>query len=305
MASIFQFAPMIVMQQSGRQKLQRRPEPEEVTDQADHVVQYDRVMGTKLAIAYASGLEVVHRARPEGMARETIDLACGPGHYTLCLARHLGFDRVVGVDLSAPMVEVANQNASEQGLGDRVTFRVGDATHVDGMETGRLELASFTDAAHHMPDLATVTRVLKEMDRMTKPEGLVMVMDLVRLRTEALTERYVNTLGHDYVQRGLPSFFKDFHNSMYAAWTAKELRQAVPRDTSRHWCHIVPRGLPTVQFLLGLPVGRRKVFVRSGLPWKPEACPVPREMRGEWRMLRMTIALASRKLIPPGTGTGV
>ena len=298
MASAFQFLPMLLAQQAGRQRLDRVPEPDQVTDAAEHVVQYDRVMTTKLAIAYAGGLEVVHRATTR-VGGKAVDLACGPGHYTLCLARYLGYDRVVGIDLSPGMVDVATENAAGQGSEDRVEFRIADVTRLEAFGDDELDLASFTDAAHHMPDLATVTRVLREMDRVTKPEGLVMVMDLVRLRTAGLTERYVNTLGHDYVERGLPNFFEDFRNSMYAAWTAEELRQAIPRNTDRYWCHIVPRGLPTIQVILGLPVGREKPFVRRGFPWQPEQSPIPEEMRFEWRMLRATLALASRRFIPP------
>ena len=198
------------------------------------------------------------------------------------------------------MVQVANQNAAEQGLRDRVQFRVGDVTRLEEIGSGELELASFTDAAHHMRDLPTIADVLRQMDRITRPEGLVMVMDLVRLRTAELTERYVKTLGADYAQRGLPSFLEDFRNSMYAAWTADELHGAIPTDSNRWWCHIVPRGLPTIQVILGLPVGRKKLFVRSGFPWRPEENPVPREMRGEWRLLRLTLRLASRRWVAPG-----
>ena len=299
MASPLQILPMVVMQQAGSQRLERQLEPDQVTDAAENVVQYDRVMTTKLVIAYAAGLTIVHRAQPETGTAEAIDLACGPGHYTLCLAKYLRFQRVTGVDLSPRMVEVAAANAVEQALGDRAQFRQGDVTQLEDVADGHFDLSSFTDAAHHMPDLATVTRVLTEMDRITKPDGLVMVMDLVRLRTGKLTERYVNTLGHDYIERGLPDFFEDFRNSMYAAWTAKELRQVIPTTTDRYWCHIVPRGLPTIQLILGLPVGRKKVFLRSGVPWQPAESPVPKEMNQEWKMLQMSLRFASRRLTPP------
>lgn len=300
MASLRQFLPMVAAQLAGRQRLGRSLEPDQITDAADHVVQYDCVMGTQLAVAYWVGLEIVHRARPTPSGGAAIDLACGPGHYTLCLARHLHFEQVVGVDLSSPMVDVAARNAAEQGLADRVRFRVGDATELADIETGRFDLASFNSAAHHMPDLATVRTVLRRMDRIAKPAGLVVVMDLVRLRTRELTDRYVNTLGHDYVERGLPAFLDDFRNSMYAAWTAKELRQAIPRNTARHWCHIVPRGLPTIQVILGLPVGRTKPFVRSGLPWASGDNPVAPALRPEWRLLRMSLRFASRHWVRPG-----
>jgi ubiquinone/menaquinone biosynthesis C-methylase UbiE len=299
MASFLQFLSMVIAQQAGRQKLRRTPEPSQITDAADNVVQYDRVMTTKLAVAYAVGLEVVYRARPESAGGTAVDLACGPGHYTCCLARYLGYETILGIDLSAPMVQLAGHNAAEQGLGGQVRFRVGDVTHLEEI-SAPVDLASFTDAAHHMPDLPTVNRVLREMARITRPEGLIMVMDLARLRTARLTERYVNVLGQDYVDRGLPQFFQDFRNSMFAAWTVKELRQAIPTDGERSWCHLVPRGLPTVQIILGLPVGRTQLFLRSGLPWEEGQNPVPREMRWEWKMLRRSLALGRRRLVGPG-----
>lgn len=278
----------------------RRPEPECVTAVTENVAQYDRVMGTKLVLAYAAGLEAIHNSLPNTTDVKAVDLACGPGHFTLCLCRYLGLGRITGIDLSPGMVETATKNCKSQGLAERAGFRVGDVTRLEDVPPGHFGLASFTDAAHHMPSLDVVNSVLREMDRVTNSQGLVMLMDLARLRTEELTERYVNTLGRDYVERGLPNFFDDFHNSMYAAWTASELFSAIPRESRRFWCHIVPRGLPTVQIVLGLPVGRKQPFVRTGMPWSTADNPVPTEMRGEWRMLRMSLALATRRFVPPG-----
>lgn len=300
MPSVFSFANMILRQQLGSQVLGRVEEPRSVTDAVENVAQYDQVMGTKLVLAYAAGLATIHRARGTDAATLAVDIACGPGHFTLCLARYLDFLRVIGVDLSEPMVETATANARKQNLHERVSFQTGDATRLDQLATHSCDLATFTDAAHHLPDLETVRAVLRELDRVTSPHGLVMVMDLARLRTAELTELYVNALGHDYIERGLPAFFDDFRNSMYAAWTTRELREAIPRDSQRWWCHLVPRGLPTVQIVLGLPVGRRRPFVRSGAAWSRDHHPVAPDMRGDWRMLQATLLLAGRSYVGPG-----
>lgn len=299
MPSVLDFAGMIIRQQAGKQMLERVPEPRSITDAAENTSQYDRVMGTKLALAYAAGLSVAYRARSDDGGTRGVDIACGPGHFTLCLARHLRLQTVVGIDLSAPMVAIARRNAAHQGLEKVAEFRVGDATNLAMIADCSCDLATFTDAAHHLPDLNTVTAVLREMNRITRPEGLVMVMDVVRLRTRALTEHYVNSLGHDYIQRGLPNFFDDFRHSMFAAWTVKELRSAIPRDTARYWCHIVPRGLPTIQIVLGLPAGRKRPYLRRGVPWVKDNDPIPGDMRTDWRMLQATLALASTTIIPP------
>jgi ubiquinone/menaquinone biosynthesis C-methylase UbiE len=254
-------------------------------------------MSTSLVMAYAGGLEVLHRARPGSCGGAAIDLACGPGHYTLCLARYFDFDEIVGFDLAPGMIETASANAREQELGGRVRFELTDITRLEGRETNSVALSSFTDAAHHMADLGTVTHVVEEMDRITQPEGLVMLMDLVRLKTASLTEGYVQALSADYVERGLTHFLEDFRNSLYAAWTVAEMRQAVPRRTDRTWFHVVSRGLPTVQFVLGLPVGRRRLYLRRGLPWGPEENPVPPELRMRWRLLRPSLTMGRRRCI--------
>jgi SAM-dependent methyltransferase len=211
------------------------------------------------------------------------------------------------------MIETATHNAKAAGAGDRVLFAVGDATHAADIADGSVDLCCCTDAAHHLPDLSVVTSALREMERVTRPDGLILVMDLVRLRTARVTERYVNLLAHDYVARGLPSFFNDFRNSMYAAWTGDELRRAVPAGTKRTWCHLVPRGLPTIQFLLGLPAGRTTPFVRPG--WSVREHPLIREWAPRWerevgarwtsetlgecKMLSLSLRLAARTLLYP------
>lgn len=270
-----------MLRQIGSQKLDRRSEPSGVTSANENVIQYDQVMCTKLAIAYAAGLDMIKRTRQGNVGGEAIDLACGPGHFSLSLLRFLNYEHLLGVDLSDPMIATATANATQLDSSRKADFIRGNITDLSSIESDRFALASFTDAAHHMPDLDTVTGVLEEMERIVASEGLIFVMDLARLRTEKLTEYYVNTLASDYVERSLPGFFDDFRNSMYAAWTTGELRSTIPATTKRNWCHIVPRGLPTLQFLLGLPEGRDKPFLRKG--WSVHEHPLIMEWLPNWR----------------------
>jgi ubiquinone/menaquinone biosynthesis C-methylase UbiE len=294
------FLPMILAQ-SGMQELARVPEQSsEVTESLDDVLQYDQVMQTALAVAYAIGLTVIHRARSQTSTRSTkaLDLASGPGLYTLCLQTYLKYGNITGIDLSSNMVDIAEKNAVEKKLADQVAFEVGDVSDLTKFSNDFFDLTSFTDAAHHMPDLATVGKVLSEMDRVTKPDGLVMAMDLARLRTGALTEKYVGSIGANYLKMGLPYFYNQFRDSMYAAWTYSELRSAIPKNSRRVWCHLVSKELPTLQVILGLPVGRQKAFLRKGYPWRPGDIPVPKNHRLDWFFARVTLFSAAAKYIP-------
>lgn len=299
--SALQMLPLIIVQALGKQKLARVPEPESITAHVDNVQQYDRVMETKLSISYAIAVEMIYRVRMKPLGGHGLDIASGPGHLTITMARELKLDSMYGVDLSAPMVETANGNARGQAM-SQVRFQTGDATRLD-FATAQFDLTTMMDAAHHMPSLDCVNRVLREMNRVTKPEGTVVVMDLVRLRTERLTEKYVNLLGNDYVERKLPNFFNDFRNSMYAAWTPGELSSAVPDTPDRKWSLVVPRGLPFAQFLIGTPPHQRPLYLRRGTPWSPSDVPVTTSNRADYRVARATMAGASLRGLRPHANT--
>ncbi len=278
----------------GAQTLQRQPEPQAVRDDPDALCQYDRAPASRLALTYACGLEVLHRARTYPRGGTALDLACGPGHFTLDLVRHLGCREVWGVDLSPGMIAAAHRNAAAQGLGDRVGFQVADVRYLDDLPQAGFDLCTFTNGAHHLPDLAALAGVLQRMDQLTGPDGLVMVLDLARLRTGPLSDRYADVVAGDYARRGLPRLREEFSDSLRAAWTPDEMRRAIPRQTRRVWYHLVPAGLPTLQVVLGLPRGRRRPFVRGGAPWPRRAAPVPADMWLEWALLRWSLRLGRR-----------
>ena len=263
MISFFEIVPMITAQSFGTPHLDRTPEPDSVMHGQANVEEFDQVLDSKLAIAYAAALDVIYRVRNTDCVENAVDLACGPGHFSIFLSQKLGYKKVTGIDLSRPMLKAAEANAGAYGAIENVRFELGDATALDRIDNASCDLATFNDAAHHMPDLATVTRVLAEMERITKTDGTIFVMDLVRLKNAALTERYINSIGADYLKRGLTSFFEDFRNSMYAAWTSDELKNSVPHGTKRNWYQIIPWGLPTIQMLVGVPGDQTKLFNRK------------------------------------------
>jgi molybdopterin/thiamine biosynthesis adenylyltransferase/ubiquinone/menaquinone biosynthesis C-methylase UbiE len=289
---IHRYVPLIIGQALSKQTLERRPEPRAVTDQLDNVLQYDQVMTTKLAIVYAICLEMIYKTRQEPFGGSAIDLACGPGHFSLCMAKHLKLDSLTGIDLSRPMVDVARKNANEQEL-PNCAFRVGDITKLHDIPDASYDLCTFTDAAHHMPDLETVGKVIAEMDRITKPDGLVFVADLVRLKNEKLTDKYVKLVGEDYHARGLSSFYDDFRNSMYAAWTSSELSEGFRLSHGqRRWIQVVPRELPSIQLVVGIPVGQLSLTQRSGKPWQADTQPLSKSLRNDYHCLRTSLHLA-------------
>ena len=278
--------PVVLGQAIMPQRLKRTPEPE-VMNQAESVAQYNHALQSKLSIVYAGALLKIHQLRRTKGGR-VVDLCCGPGHFTLQLAKYFDFEEVIGVDLSPGMIEIAKENAAQWGLGNRVRFVQGDALATQ-LEDKAFNIVTCNDAAHHMPSLNSIRKLLTEMDRLATDKGLVLLTDLVRLKNQWITDRYTRAIGRDYVARRLLAFQQDFCNSMQAAWLPSELSSACPKEMSRHWKLVTQRVLPTVQFILGLPEDTKKATLGRGEPWSIDEHPVPASLRNEWRLFRMLV----------------
>ena len=57
--------------------------------------------------------------------RSVIDIGCGPGHYSIALAR-AGVEKVIGLDFAPGMLKIARERAASYGVADRCTFALDD-----------------------------------------------------------------------------------------------------------------------------------------------------------------------------------
>jgi demethylmenaquinone methyltransferase/2-methoxy-6-polyprenyl-1,4-benzoquinol methylase len=101
--------------------------------------------------------------------RRILDLGCGTGDFTINLARLAEKDvAIIGLDYSSPMLARARQKAVRVGLGDRLDFIHGEATHLPFPEA-HFDAVGISFAFRNLtyknplgaPHLAEVTRVLK------------------------------------------------------------------------------------------------------------------------------------------------
>jgi ubiquinone/menaquinone biosynthesis C-methylase UbiE len=110
------------------------------------------------------------------IARNAVDLGCGPGHLVVELAAAAPGLRVTGIDLSTPLLGEAQRRAIEAGLAHQVDFRTGDASAIP-LGDASVDLVISTLSLHHWDDPVAV---LDEVARILRPGGHFLIFDLRR-----------------------------------------------------------------------------------------------------------------------------
>lgn len=165
-----------------------------------------------------------------------LDVGTGPGQIPVKLALRLPEIRIIGLDLSEPMLAKARQEAQKHGVADRVQFLIGDAKRL-GFPDAHFDLLISNSLLHHVTDPLAI---LNELARVAKPHGAILLRDLRRPSALALP---FHTFWHGRHYRGLMK--KLFVDSVRAAYTEEELRKLLERSQISAWkvfragnCHI-------------------------------------------------------------------
>ncbi|HEY3497752.1 MAG TPA: bifunctional demethylmenaquinone methyltransferase/2-methoxy-6-polyprenyl-1,4-benzoquinol methylase UbiE [Polyangiaceae bacterium] len=114
------------------------------------------------------------RALELGPHAEVLDLATGTGDLAVMIARSQPGTRVVGLDPSGKMLEIAGEKLQAQGLSGRSELVQGDAQALPFADA-RFDAVTIAFGIRNVPDRA---RALREMARVTKPGGRVAVLEL-------------------------------------------------------------------------------------------------------------------------------
>ena len=122
-----------------------------------------------------------------------LEVAPGPGFLSIELAKR-GFE-VRAVDVSRTFVDLARHNADAAEV--RVRFDVGDAADLPIPDASQ----DFVVCRAAFKNFADPVRALREMRRVLRPGGSVLLIDLRREASMAEIRRYVDGLGVSWLNR--------------------------------------------------------------------------------------------------------
>jgi ubiquinone/menaquinone biosynthesis C-methylase UbiE len=125
----------------------------------------------KLGYMYAQKLR--NLGFSEGMV---LDVGCGFGAMCAVVAQEIPGSEVVGVDLSIPMLEYANDRITGESIEKRVSFREANVEKMP-FESNSFDVVFNINMVHWVDEPVSM---LDEMQRVLKPEGYLFIKDLRR-----------------------------------------------------------------------------------------------------------------------------
>jgi len=159
-----------------------------------------------------------------------LDVATGTGKQAFAFAKK-GYE-VIGIDISEAMLNVAkNKNKYKNAK-----FEVADATNLP-FEDNCFDVSSISFALHDMP-LSIREQVLKEMIRVTKPQGIIVIADY------NLPENKISKfLIYHFVALYEAEYYKTFIKSDLETLLHKNRIKIIDKDTVMHGVERMLKGI--------------------------------------------------------------
>ncbi|MGQ0557599.1 MAG: class I SAM-dependent methyltransferase [Nitrospiraceae bacterium] len=173
---------------------------------------------------------------PEFSQGRVLDLGCGPADILIRFAKLYPACQVIGIDASAPMIQLGEQAVKQAGLADRITLRCERYEEVAGARI--VDAAISNSLLHHLPNPLQFWQKLRQL---VKPGAPVLVMDLLRPDSPEAAQAIVD----QYAANDPDILRRDFYNSLLAAFTEDEIGSQLARmnltrllidiPDDRHW----------------------------------------------------------------------
>ncbi len=211
--------------------LPRILEPE-VMDTAEEARDYD-----SMDHSYVNQLFVADFLKLGDSSYKVLDVGAGTAQIPITLCQAHATIHVVAIDLAEEMLIVGRRNVAHARLQGRIELQRVDAKAMPFAKAS-FDAVISNSIVHHIPEPLAV---FAEMARVVKPGGVLFVRDLLRPKSKADLDAFVQTYAGDANAHQR----KMFGESLHAALTLDEVRDLVTRighdpakvtqSSDRHW----------------------------------------------------------------------
>ena len=169
--------------------------------------------------------------------QDILDLGTGTAQIPIELCCRCETCRVMAVDASVNMLDIARGNVDTAGMLERIQLQKVDAKEM-GFSDGMFDAVISNSIIHHIPH---PIECLREAQRVTREGGLLFFRDLLRPDSQQALEHLVRTYtGHESEHAQ-----KMFGESLHAALSLDEIqdlvqalgfaKNSVTQNSDRHW----------------------------------------------------------------------
>jgi ubiquinone/menaquinone biosynthesis C-methylase UbiE len=211
--------------------MQRVTEPE-VMDTQEEAIAYDAMDFTEVNTAFAQ--RAIELGSLSGLM---LDAGTGTARIPILICQERPQWQIIGIDLADSMLQVGRKNIEQAGLQQQITLESVDAKQLPYPDA-HFDMVISNSLIHHLPDPLPF---LKELKRVLKPNGGILIRDLIRPMNEDIMNDLVDSIGTEYDEHQ-KMLFRD---SLHAAFTLDEVNQLVLdaglegaklyQSSDRHW----------------------------------------------------------------------
>jgi ubiquinone/menaquinone biosynthesis C-methylase UbiE len=211
--------------------MQRVLEPE-VMDTWEDAIEYDSMDFTEVNMAFAK--LAVELGPSTGYV---LDVGTGTARIPILIGQMRPHWQLTAIDFSKNMLLVGARNVEAAGLQQQIQLEWVDAKQMPYPDH-HFDMVISNSIVHHLPDALPFFR---EVKRVLKPNGGILLRDLLRPADEATMDAHVSSIGAEYndYQKKL------FRDSLNASFTLDEVNQLVQaaglegvkvyQSSDRHW----------------------------------------------------------------------
>jgi len=212
--------------------MQRILEPE-VMDSWEEATEYDAMDFTEINAAF------VHRAIElvESPTATILDAGTGTARIPILIAQQRSQWQIIGIDMAESMLQIGRNNVENAGLQQQISLELVDAKHLP-YQDGKFDMVISNSLIHHLPNPLPF---LQELQRVLKPNGAILLRDLIHPPSEEIINSLVQSIGEEYNEHQK----KLFRDSLHAAFTLDEVNDLVQqagvsnvtvyKSSDRHW----------------------------------------------------------------------
>jgi ubiquinone/menaquinone biosynthesis C-methylase UbiE len=211
--------------------MQRVTEPE-VMDSLEEAIAYDAMDFTEVNTTFAQ--RAIELGSLSGLM---LDAGTGTARIPILICQERPQWQIIGIDLAESMLQVGRKNVEQAGLQQQITLESIDAKQLPYPDA-HFDMVISNSLIHHLPDPLPF---LRELKRVLKSNGGILIRDLIRPMNEDIMNDLVDSIGTEYDEHQ-KMLFRD---SLHAAFTLDEVNQLVSdaglegaklyQSSDRHW----------------------------------------------------------------------